>query len=154
VPTKLYMDSARLALESTILERYLPRRYAFVHPTDSSRSYLDVGLKTKSGNTYRLKILIPPDYPSAMPLVYVVHPKPLYDYHKQDLTSIGASGKMHVLTSADGCVQLCHFKGSLWHTNITLYKVALKCLIWLEAYHNHLLTGNDIDYYLRHCPQH
>lgn len=146
------MDSARLRLESEILERYFPRRYAFVHPTDSSRSYLDVGLKTKSGCTYRLKILIPPDYPSAMPLVYVVHPKPLRDYRKQDLTSIGASGKMHVLTPNDGCIQLCHFKASLWHSNLTLYKIALKCLVWLEAYHNHLLTGNDIDYYLRHCP--
>lgn len=146
------MDSARLKLESEILERFFPRRYAFVHPTDPSRCYLDVGLKTKSGCTYRLKIVIPPDYPNSIPQVYVVHPTPMRNYRKQDLTSIGPSGSMHVLTPDGAYIQLCHFKAKLWHSNITLYKVALKCLIWLEAYHNHLLTGNDIDHYLRHCP--
>jgi len=145
------MDKARLNLEIEILERYFPRRYAFIYPHDPSRSYLDVGLRTKSGRTFRLKISIPSDYPNAMPSVYVVHPKPLLDFSNNNLISIAPSGKMHVLSPSDGCIQLCHFDRSLWHSDMTLYKVALKCLVWLEAYQNHLLTGNDIDYYLRHC---
>jgi len=146
------MNAARLNIEKEILEKYFPRRHAFVHPTDPSRSYLDVGLKTNSGRAYRLKIIIPPDYPSAMPLVYIVFPNRLLDYRGKNLAAMGADGSMHVLPPNDGgCIQLCHFSSSLWHPGLTLYKVALKCLVWLEAYHNHLLTGKDIDYYLRHC---
>jgi len=145
------MNTERLHLEQAILEKYLPRRYSFIKLQHKSAPYLDLGLRTSNGKTYRLHITIPPDYPSQMPQVFVVFPKPLYDFLGRDLSAIGCSGTMHLLGSSNGNIQLCHFNAEFWHQNLTLYKVALKALVWLEAYQNHLITGQDIDYYVRHA---
>ena len=55
---------------------------------------------------------------------------------------------MHCLGSKHGGTQICHF-GSSWHPMISLYKVFIKCRIWLEAYELHLDTGMKLDYYLK-----
>ena len=53
---------------------------------------------------------------------------------------------------ADDNIQLCHYSDAVWHSNVTLYKVALKCLVWLNAYDGHLRTGEPLDYFLKHQP--
>lgn len=54
---------------------------------------------------------------------------------------------MHCLGTKHGGTLICHY-GSSWSPNVTLFKVFLKCRMWLEAYEEHLETGMKLDYYL------
>lgn len=139
------MQAQRLHFETTILERYFPRRYKFEN-LHSSDGYLDVGMKTQSGKVYRLNIKLNPDYPNSLPKVYVVHPLPLRNHSGSIIE--GASHDMHTLSNDGEKIQLCHFKSENWNPNQSLYKIILKARIWLEAYEGHLRTGKPIDFYL------
>lgn len=141
------MDQARLRLEQTILEKNFPRRYAFVD-MDTSRPNLVIGMRTNSARTYRLNLMIPSDYPHSKPTVYVVYPQELRDRDGRLLSEIGTSHALHLLGPRGNDIQLCHYKSENWHPNVTLYKVALKCLIWLNAYEAYLETGTPLSTYL------
>lgn len=80
----------------------------------------------------------------------VAEPQPLRDRSGTPMTN--ASATMHVLGAKDGCTKICHFRSSRWVPANTLYLVALKGRIWLEAYEAHVLTGQPIDRFLRHMP--
>lgn len=54
---------------------------------------------------------------------------------------------MHCLGTKYGGTLICHY-GSSWVPDVTLFKVFLKCRLWLEAYEEHLETGMKLDYYL------
>jgi hypothetical protein len=57
---------------------------------------------------------------------------------------------MHTLgPGPSGEVQICHWRDNRWHAGITLDKVLLKGLLWLEAYEQHLTTGQPIDGFVR-----
>jgi ubiquitin-protein ligase len=145
------MDPARLKIERHVMQTYFPHRHAFVNMEDPSQAYLDVGLKTSSGRTYRLRVNIPPDFPNSVPAVYVTYPEPdtLCDAAAKPLYQASPSHSMHLLQPDGKFVRLCHYKQENWFPGVTLYKVVLKCLIWLEAYQSHLQDGKPLDYYLR-----
>jgi hypothetical protein len=83
--------------------------------------------------------------------VFIVYPKKLKNYHGVALSALGVSGSMHLLEpSKKGDIQLCHYVKNDWTPNNTLYLVALKALVWINAYEGHLSTGNPIDFYLSH----
>ena len=65
-----------------------------------------------------------------------------------DLDSPSAS--MHTLTSENGWTRICHYGTNSWTPNVSLYKVYVKCRLWLEMYETQLRTGKNIDYYLNH----
>jgi hypothetical protein len=138
----------RLRIEKQALDYGFPRRYAF-HNLGTYDEYLELGLRTNAGRTYNLKVVLD-GFPYSKPDVYVVYPTQLYSYNGELLSGIGASGPMHLLHPDNGNIQICHYSDINWRENVTLYKVALKCLIWLNAYDGHLRTGQPIDHFLRH----
>lgn len=140
------MTPQRLNIETTILDRYFPKKYKFEN-LYSEHEYLDVGVKVQSGKVYRLKIITAKDYPNSLPKVYITYPLPLYKKDGSKIT--GACHKMHTLSNDGDNVQICHYKSEHWHPNITLFKVLLKARIWLEAYEGHLRTGKPVDDFLK-----
>lgn len=143
------ISQQRLLTEKAALDFGFPNRYV-IQNLNSTSAFVDLGLRTNSGKTYRLKIILA-DFPYSKPDVYVVFPSQLRDCDGKLLTSYGISSAMHLLhPDSSGNIQLCHYSNSVWHSNVTLYKVALKCLVWLNAYEGHLRTGRPLDYFLKH----
>lgn len=143
------ISAQRLKFERLALDFGFPRRYVF-HNLGSSSEWLEVGLRTNAGNTYRLRVLLD-DFPIKCPKVFVFQPNNLKDYNGKLLKDYGASATMHLLSpDSQGNIRLCHYSPLNWHPNVTLYKVVLKCLIWLNCYDGHLSNGDPIDYYLKH----
>lgn len=141
----------RLQAEKQALDYGFPRRYV-IQNLNTSDAFIDLGLRTNAGRTYRLKIVLE-DFPYSKPDVYVIYPTGLRDYNGKRLSDYGVSASMHLLTpDYDDNIQLCHYSDAVWHSNVTLYKVALKCLVWLNAYDGHLRTGEPLDYFLKHQP--
>ena len=103
---------------------------------------------SNSGGRYSLRIFVPESFPAACPDMIVSRPKPLLDSTGAALDETSAS--MHVLGTRDGGTKICHFRSSRWVPKNTLYLVALKGRIWLEAYEAHLRTGKPLDRFLRH----
>lgn len=85
-------------------------------------------------------------FPSEPPKVFVT--QMLRDYNGDKLDS--PDGSMHVLESEHGWTRICHYGDSSWTPNVSLYKIYVKCCLWLFVYELHLKEGNDIDYYLNH----
>lgn len=81
----------------------------------------------------------------------VSRPKPLRCVSGAALDE--ASASMHVLGTREGGTKICHFRSSRWVPENTLYLVALKGRIWLEAYEAHLRTGKPLDRFLRHMAE-
>lgn len=147
----------RINLETQILESQgFKKRYMFYW--NVADPHLIIGLRSNTGYTYLTKIVLG-NFPYEVPRAYVlgkVDPNTgvimsLRDANGRNLSSYGASGSMHLLSpDAEGNIQLCHYSSGAWASNVTLYKVALKLLIWLNAYEGHLRTRKPIDYYLKH----
>ena len=85
-------------------------------------------------------------FPEYMPNVFVT--KMLYSRDGRKLDSISAT--MHTLTSENGWTQICHYGFNSWTPDVSLYKIYIKCRLWLEMYELHLQTGHNMDYYLNH----
>jgi hypothetical protein len=61
------------------------------------------------------------------------------------VNSLRLSHAMHTLEPGpENVVQICHWRDDRWHAAITLDKVLLKGLIWIEAYEQHLATAKPI----------
>jgi len=141
------IEIKRLRMEEQILEMQFPNRYVFVGIGTES-PYVDVGLRSNAGNAYRIRIMLPLDYPNSLPKVLLTYPQPLYTSDAQNLLDVGVSHAMHTLSPESGFIQLCHYKQDNWHPNVTIYKVALKARIWIEAYEGHKRTGQPIDHFV------
>jgi len=139
------MTPQRLQFETSILERYFPKKYKFEN-LYLPNELIDVGVKTQSGKVYRLNIRLKPDYPNSLPEVYVVFPLPLRKFDGSEID--GASHEMHTLSNDGDKIQICHFKRENWNPNKSLYLIIMKIKIWFEAYEGHLRTGKPIDDYL------
>jgi len=58
--------------------------------------------------------------------------------YTKTVNSIGVSHAMHTLGNGpNGKWQICHWRDDRWHSGITLNKVMLKAILWLEAYEQH-----------------
>lgn len=130
-----------------ILGHYFPT-LAWYRPTEPGATYVEGPIKTNFGRTYSLRIYVPATFPNKCPDMVVSNPAALRDYRGKRLKD--ASGSMHTLGLRDDHTKICHFREALWVPKNTLYLVAMKGRIWLEAYEGHLRTGRDIDTYLRH----
>ena len=117
--------------------------------TNAGSTHLAVPITTNNGNFYRVLLHLPLDYPNSKPTVIVTYPSPLVGHGNVDITTYGASEKMHTLEPIDGYVQICHYLGSLWHPNVTLYKVLIKARLWLEAFEGHRKSGKPLSRYLK-----
>lgn len=138
---------ARLAGELPILKQYFP---SFRWKLDGTTVTVEGTVKTNSGKEYKLRIELPNDYPSSVPAMYVIEPKPLRGMRGWDLAELGANPLMHTLSPKNGAVAICHYHPDFWDPQQTIYKVVVKGRIWLEALEAHVRTELPMDTYLAH----
>lgn len=128
-----------------MLNRYLTPNLFKFQDMGTERAHLVMAARTNRKNIYTL--YIPLDgFPESMPKVFVT--RMLLSRSGEKLDSPSAS--MHTLQSENGWTRLCHYGSNSWTSDVSLYKIYIKCRLWLEMYELHLQTGNDIDYYLSH----
>lgn len=139
------MKYNRFKAEQEVLEAKLPSNIYRFMDMNTSRPYLVMAARTNRGNVYTLRIELDM-FPDSMPQVFVN--KMLYDCNNNPLDT--PSSTMHTLNSKNGCTQICHYGNSSWTNRVSLYKVYIKCRLWLEMYEAHLSSGKPIDYYLKH----
>lgn len=139
------MTEERFAIEKKVLERYQPSNTYVFKDLPTNNPYVLMAARTNNKNVYTLRIDLK-DFPNNVPKAFVT--KMLKD--KSGANMDYTSGGMHTLSSEYGYTRICHYSGSAWGPNVSLYKVYIKCCIWLEMYELHLKTGNNIDYYLKH----
>jgi len=140
----------RLTLENQILRRDGMEQFQ-VYRSPSGDYYAWGEHRTNAGNPYTLWAPLPTGFPQERPPLYIYAPNPLrgYAYYKT-INSYGLSHAMHTLSNGpNNEVQICHWRSERWHSGITLNKVMLKAMVWLEAYEQHLTSGKDIDEFVK-----
>lgn len=139
------MTEKRMKAELKVLEERLPSNiYRFVG-LDTPDPRLMIAARTNRGNVYTLKIELD-EFPERVPRVFVT--EMLYDSEAKPLDEPNSS--MHTLRSEDHHTRICHYGVNAWTDRVSLYKVYIKCRLWLEMYEEHLETGKPIDFYLKH----
>lgn len=143
------MDKERYQPEYTVLSQRVPENaFRFFNTEGKSKRnpYLRIAVFTKSGNLYNLHMDLS-SFPATIPPVFVM--KMLKDKDGNDLS--GTSACMHTLSSEHGWTRICHYGYNDWTPAVSLFKVYIRCHLWLEMYEAHLQTGKPIDYYLKHA---
>ena len=139
------MTKSRYEAELQVLNRYLTPNLFKFQDMGTSRAHLVMAARTNRKNIYTL--YIPLDgFPEALPKVFVT--RMLQNRSGEILNE--ASAAMHTLPSENGWTRLCHYAADSWTEDVSLYKVYIKCRLWLEMYELHLQNGRPIDYYLNH----
>lgn len=142
------MTEERLTLEKQVLSKKLLENTYVFQDMDTVEPKLFLAVRTKLGNVYTLKIMLA-DFPNSMPDVFVT--RILKDKDGNEMNSVSAG--MHCWGAKDNCTQICHGWRDQWSNMTSLYKVYIKCCLWLQMYELHLQTGHTIDYYLNHQPK-
>ena len=135
----------RLNLEKSVLQRYLPSNTYVFKDMSTSNPYILMAAKTNRGHVYTLRIDLD-EFPNDVPHAFVTKMLRTKDGEVMD----GTSASMHTLSSEHGCTRICHYGYGSWTPNVSIYKVYIKCRLWLEMYELHLQNGKPIDYYLNH----
>lgn len=140
----------RLTLENQVLQRDGMSQFK-VYRGQDGRYYLWGEHRTNAGSSYTLWAPLPAGFPYSRPPLYVHAPNPLWGFGaSRTINSYGLSHAMHTLDNGpNGEVQICHWRSDRWHSGITLNKVMIKGMLWLEGYEQHLSTGRDIDEFVR-----
>lgn len=139
------MTNERFNLEKSVLLRYLPANTFVFKDISTSQPYILMAAKTNRGNVYTLRIDLD-GFPNSLPHAFVTRMLKTRSGANMD----GASSSMHTLPSEYGYTRICHYGSNSWNPNVSLYKVYIKCRLWLEMYELHLQTGKTMDYYLNH----
>lgn len=138
------MDEKRLNAEKAVLAKHLPANlYRFEEK--GGRLGLKIAARTNLGHVYTLVFDLN-RFPARRPDVYVT--EVLKD--KAGTPLLQASAQMHVLSSSRDRTRICHYGSDAWTPRVSLFKVYVKCRLWLEMYELHLQTGKPINYYLNH----
>lgn len=135
----------RLRTEQAILNQDGLSQFE-IYVAESGNSYYLLGThRTNSRRSYDLWIPIPAFYPNLRPPLYIAKPRLVPMFNGRSVNNLGVSHEMHTLSNGpNGEVQICHWRDDRWHPGLTLNKVMLKGLIWLEAYEQHLSSGQSI----------
>lgn len=140
----------RLVLENQILDRDGLSQFQVYRRQYGDGFFLSGIHRTSSENSYSLRSPIPSRYPYRRPPVYITDPNPLWGFdYRRTINSYRLSHGMHTLENGpNGEVQICHWRDDRWHSGITLNKVMIKAVLWLEAYEQHLSSGNTLSSYV------
>jgi hypothetical protein len=141
--------ATRIEREEQLIGQYFPG-FRIQSPDDPA--YAGVIGRLLSSRNIQYTLWIPlGNFPNEAPKMYIVEPKSLKDSNGRLLSDYSANGSMHLLSPDNNRhPQICHYNGRYWSPNVTLYKIIMKGRLWIEAYENHLITGNNIDHYLKH----
>ena len=141
----------RLNLEHQILHRDGLTQFNVYRDSAMNTYFVWGDHRTNAGNTYTLWIPIPRWYPDERPPLYIHRPNPLWGYRTdRTINSYGLLHAMHTLENGPNReVQICHWRNDRWHRAITLNKVLIKGILWLEAFEQHRVTGESINSFVR-----
>lgn len=135
----------RLQLEKQVLNLELPKIPAVFKDMDTAQPYLLMPVKTKNGKLYTIRIDLDL-FPEQLPAAFVTRMLKTRDGELMN----DVSGAMHTLETEHGYTRICHYGYGSWSPRVSLVKVYIKCALWVNIYELHLLTGNNMDYYLNH----
>lgn len=135
----------RINLEKEVFQRNMPSVQCVFKNMRTSSAYVLMPVKTKNGKVYTLRIDLA-GFPNRLPHAFVTKMLRTKDGRLMD----EASGAMHTLSSEHGYTRICHYSSESWSPVVSLYKVYIKCALWLNIYELHLETGKNMDYYLNH----
>ncbi|MCR4826344.1 MAG: hypothetical protein K5882_05260 [Bacteroidales bacterium] len=139
------MDNERYQAEQMVLRAKLPANAYRFMDMGTAHPYILMAARTNKGNVYTLRIELS-QFPTFIPKAFVT--KMLYSKDGQALDD--PSSSMHTLSSEKGWTRICHYGSASWNPYVSIYKIYVKCRLWLEMYELHLKTGKHIDYYLKH----
>ena len=130
----------RLAVEKSILEKYFPGHVTWIDPQGNTK--VEVAMTTNDGNSYRLRIYLPPDFPNSLPDMVVA-------YSQESMPDWDASSDTHTWGKDKyGLLQICHYRSSQWTSKSSLYEVFMKGRLWLETYEGWRRTRMPMNYFL------
>ncbi len=138
------MNKERLKAEQEVLKKKLPDNIYRFMDMDTPKPFIVMAAKTNCGNVYTIRIELN-EFPNQIPKVFVKNKltlksgEPMPEY----------SHAMHTLGSENGMTRICHYGDAEWTPMISIYKVYVRCRLWLEVYEIHHQTGNDMAYYLK-----
>ena len=139
------MDEERLKAEKLVLSKKIPSQAYRFMDMDKDLPYIVMAAKTNRGNLYTLRIELD-KFPNESPKAFVT--KMLKNKDGEEMSDCSAA--MHTLSAENGHTRICHYGYDSWTPMVSIYKIYVKCRLWLEMYELHLQTGNDMDYYLNH----
>ena len=137
----------RLAFEEALLRHHsLP----FSFRNRPRETYVE-GWHTTAldGRRYQLRLNLPSEFPDEQPRLFVTCPFMLWLVGgSTSLASLGTSHAYHLRDNGPrGPVEICHTLS--WDASITVLKVLMMGMIWLEGWSSHLSCGETIDDYLK-----
>ena len=135
----------RLQMEKAVLQRHMPSNTYLFKDLPTDKPYVLMAAKTNSGNIYTIRIDLG-QFPNSIPHAFIT--KMLRDKSGKPMNSTSAC--MHTLTSEHGYTRICHYGSNSWNPNVSIFKIYIKCRLWLEMYELHLRNGKPLDYYLCH----
>ena len=140
------LTQQRLAMERAVLARKLPPNTYHFCNMQTDCPFLAVAARTNAGNIYTVRIDLR-NFPNQVPAAGVT--RLLNDRMGNPLDT--CNGLMHVLNCDwQGGTRICHYGPRSWTPNVSLYKIFIKCRLWLELYELHLQTGKPIDHFVVH----
>ena len=136
----------RIILENQVLTQDGLSQFQVYRAQQGGSFYLWGEHRTNAGNAYTIWGPLPSDFPYGRPPVYVYKPNPLPGYgYDRPINALGLSHTMHTLENGpNGEVQICHWRSDRWHSGITLNKVMIKVVLWLEAYEQYRASAVTI----------
>lgn len=139
-------DQKRYEAEVALFKKkgFLPGAWKFVD-LNGDRPFLAAAVRTKFGHIYTIQIELA-RFPQSVPKVFVTQMLKRRDGVPLDK----GSASMHTLPSEHGWTRICHYGQEAWTPGVSLYKIYVKCALWLNCYEQHLRTGHPMDYYLTH----
>src|SRR5438034_274933 len=135
VPMWTPAQRERIVLEHQLIQVAGLTQFSVYHGRAVDDYYVWGTTHSNVGNAYDLWMPIPRGYPHARPPLYVARPNPLPTASGGTVNALRLSHAMHTLEPGpQNVVQICHWRDDRWHAAITLDKVLVKGLLWLEAY--------------------
>ena len=139
------MTDERYNKEYAILQKIFKDKTFRFLDFNTAKPNLVIAQQTQSGKVYTIKIDLS-CFPDDVPIAFITNPKPLKTLTGEPM--LGASRDMHTLPGVEGCTRVCHYGPQQWHPNVSLYKIIVKIRFWLEAYEEHLKTGELLSKWL------
>ena len=128
----------RIIFEKALLKDYCPNFKVYWR-----RDILFIsGWITTKVNRYKLRLVLPSDFPYGMPIMFLVSPKVLYTYDGKSLNSLGVSYRFHTVRDVPSdYIQISY--PMIWEPCCTCVKVIIGGIVWINLYEEHLRTGKD-----------
>ncbi len=135
----------RLRFEKAIMDSQLPQFQLFHKAGTWFFQGWEKGMRKEPA--YQLKLIISEHYPDKMPELYITYPTVLPKYKNYGtINEESSSHQFHTCQNGpDGCVQICHFKSTIWDASKTCVGVFIKGILWLLSYELHLINGKSIN---------